>query len=858
MTGLVDFLKKRAVILRVLGVFLVLGIFAAALVLLHVQLSHVSMTQLRRELDGVGLVQVGWAVGLTCFSYVILSLYDIIGLRYVGKTVSFGRVALASFSSYTISHSLGASALTGGSMRYRVYSQAGLTMLDVAALVVISGTTFFLGGLIYAGAALVHAPAIFADPLRLPPQLALALGWTALGAVAIYLMITLLRRTPVVWRGWSLNPPGFMLSMGQIGLALADIAVSAAVLYVLLPHDSAPSLPMLVGVYAVAVTMGVLSHVPGGLGVFEAVMLAAFPAIPREEFLAALLAYRLIYYVLPLGVAMLLLAIDEFLKRRHMFDRLTMQVQAVVEPLMPPLAGGALLITSFALLLSGATPADSERLTGLSHLVPLQLIEISHVTASLIGVGLAALAYGLFRRVRMAETLAGVLLMVGIIASLLKGWDFEEALMLAAVLGLLRLGRGAFYRRASLVAEPPSPLWLTVTAGIVLVTAWIGFLSYRHVPYAHDLWLHFSVEGNAPRFLRATFAVLLAVFGLGAMRLFRPVARHRATSEITPQILSIVATAHESSAQLALTGDKRFFLSADGDAFIMYQAQGTSWLAMGDPVGPSASWPDLLWAFRDEADRQGARAIFYEIGPDHLPYYLDMGLKLHKLGEESRVDLCDFTLAGPQAKDLRHAMRKLEAAGGEIAVVAAADVPPLIDDLRAVSDDWLEKRGKEKGFSVGFFHRAYLERCDIAVVRIAGRIVAFANLLHSADLEEGSVDMMRWSADAPSGTMKALMAWLCLRDQAAGYRWFNLGMAPLAGMETHRLAPLWHKFARFAFLHGDRFYSFSGLAAFKAEFRPVLRPRYIAISGPLALPQALIDAARLIERGEDVLVADAA
>src|SRR5207249_2036799 len=139
-------------------------------------------------------------------------------------------------------------------------------------------------------------------------------------------------------------------------------------------------------------------------------------------------------------------------------------------------------------------------------------------------------------------------------------------------------------------------------------------------------------------------------------------------------------------------------------AFIMYGIQGRTWASMGDPVGPEEEWDELIWRFREECDRYDAWPVFYQVEPERLTLYLDQGYSLLKLGEEARVDATTFTLDGGSRKGLRSNRNKLQKEGCTFEIVARENVPALMPVFRAISDAWLgEKRGAEKGFSLGFF-----------------------------------------------------------------------------------------------------------------------------------------------------------
>jgi phosphatidylglycerol lysyltransferase len=304
-----------------------------------------------------------------------------------------------------------------------------------------------------------------------------------------------------------------------------------------------------------------------------------------------------------------------------------------------------------------------------------------------------------------------------------------------------------------------------------------------------------------------------------------------------------------------LAGDKRVLFHGDGNAFLMYQVSGHSWIALGDPVGTVPQQQDLVWAFRELVDRRGGRTVFYQVGPASLPLYVDLGLSLVKLGEEARIELAGFGIEGSARAELRQARRRAERAGASFEVVPAGDLR-LLPRLREISDTWLEdKATAEKGFSVGAFTEDYVSRFAIAVVRLEGSVVAFANLWPTGTREELSIDLMRFGRDAPGGAMDYLLVELMLWGRAQGYRWFNLGMAPLSGLESRALAPLWHRMGGFLYRHGESFYNFDGLRRYKEKFVPVWEPRYLASPGGLQLARALYDVSTLISGGLRELVA---
>jgi phosphatidylglycerol lysyltransferase len=455
-------------------------------------------------------------------------------------------------------------------------------------------------------------------------------------------------------------------------------------------------------------------------------------------------------------------------------------------------------------------------------------------------------------RLEAAWAITVLLLGTAFFTSLVTGFHWELALLLLFIAAPLALARKRFYRVASLFDESFSWGWLRDIALVLTAALWIGFFAYQHVEYQDQLWWQFEFESDAPRMLRASLAVVLAVLGLGLYKLMRPAPAPRATAtlEDRERAGAVMAACSGSIGNLALIGDKRLLFAERAPGFQMYQRAGRSLVAMADPVGGAEARRELLWRFRELCDQQDLRPVFYEVAADGVADYVDLGLQLTKLGEEAIVPLPGFSLEGRARAELRAVRRRAQREGVEFALLPPDAVPALLPELRRVSEQWLEARETaEKGFSVGYFDPQYLCLCPLAVARRGERVLAFANVWGSGDRGEASVDLMRYADDAPAGIMDFLMTEVMLWAKGEGYREFSLGMAPLAGLSRHRLAPPWHKLGDFIWRYGGAFYHFEGLRKYKEKYLPLWRARYLASPGGTNLPLALWDVARLIAGG---------
>jgi phosphatidylglycerol lysyltransferase len=844
---------------RLVGPVLSVVLFAAAVWVLHRELRSYHLKDVLHALDAIPAGRLWAAAALTGLSYVLMTGYDALAMRYIRHPLAYTKIGLASFIGYAFSNNIGLSMIAGASVRYRLYSVWGLSTVQITQVVAFCTLTLWLGFFCLGGGVFVVDPLTIPAALRVPLGSVRLAGAVMLVIVLVYVFVTLLKKTPLTIREWEIDLPPIHTVLLQLVLGALDWALAGAVLYVLIAPVVGMSYPGFLSVYLLAQMMGLVSQVPGGLGVFEtSVVLLLSPGMASSQILGALLAYRAMYYWMPLGVAALLLGLQEVLRRGTLIPRVAAVFEHWVSPLLPQVMAFAAFVGGAILLFSGATPVIDHRLAGLRMIIPLALLELSHFAGSMAGMGLLLLARGLQRRLDAAYHITLVLLAVGIASSLIKGFDYEEAWALALIMAALLPARRHFHRKASLISERFNAGWIAAVLIVLGCSIWLGFYAYRHVEYTDRLWWQFAFSNNASRFLRATMgAVILGLF-FAAARLLRPAPPPPKTPgpEELGKIWPIVQQSPNTAANLALLGDKFFLFSAEGDAFIMYGIEGRSWIAMGDPVGSVQRWPDLIWRFRELSDRYGGRTVFYEVGHEHLHLYLDLGLSMLKLGEEARVPLQVFSLEGGSRKGLRQSRHKLEKEGWRFEVLAPATVSLRLPELKEISDAWLsEKNTREKGFSLGFFHSDYLRRCPVAVVVKNDRLAAFANLWRGGAQEELSVDLMRYGPDAPDGVMDYLFVCIMLWGKAQGYRWFNLGMAPLSGLENRALAPLWNRLGAFVFRHGEHFYNFQGLRQYKAKFDPQWRPKYLASPGGLAFPQIFANIAALISGGMKGVVA---
>ena len=321
--------RRRAIGRQIAAAFSV-AIAGLSVYVLIRTLSGVSIPDLERAIEATGGDQIAAAGLLAAVSFLALTGYDALALRQLRARVPYRTTALASFTSYAISFVLGFPLITAGTVRYWIYSQVGLAASKVASLTLIAAVTFWFGMIIMIGAALTFRSEQISAIIHLTPALNFLIGVGLLGAILCYLVWVTLRRRIVRVQGFRLELPGLWLSLGQILLGVIDQCAAAGVLYVLLPHQTHLDFLTFAAAYVFACILGIASHAPGGIGVFEAAMLKAVPGVAEESLLASLLLFRAIYYIAPFILALALLGAHEAFRRwkslREAMDRNEAQI----------------------------------------------------------------------------------------------------------------------------------------------------------------------------------------------------------------------------------------------------------------------------------------------------------------------------------------------------------------------------------------------------------------------------------------------------------------------------------------------------------------------------------------------------
>lgn len=841
---------------RRIRVIISLIIFTVSLFLLYNLEQDYQLNDIFLEIKQFAPSKILLAVLLTLVSYLLLTLYDYLAIRELKSPLSYQQVAPVSFLAFTFSNTIGFSLLTGTSIRYKFYSELGLSGNNITQVVLACSVTFFLGLFFICGLALINFPAEQLSDLPLPTwffSLNRVIGILMLLGVISYFVFSLMWKRSIHFRGFELAPPIFSLSLKQFLVSSIDWIVVGTLFYSLLPEVDGLSYLQVLSIFFVANAIGVLAHVPGGIGVFETVVTVTLSQyLPAEQILSSVIIYRLMYYIVPFVLALMYFVATLVLTNKDKFSKLNVNLQ-IVRQLLPPLLSISVFGVGLVLLLSVVNPSIIHKYHWLGEIVPLPIVELSSLILSASAILLLLLSHGLFKRYQKAFELTQKLLLVAMVFIVLKGAQWQISLALGLIYLLMLPCEQIFYRQGSIVGIKYSFGWALSLAAALFLMMWVLFFAYQDVDYDHSLWFTFSQDSHVSRALRggAVALVILLIFAFRYVLAMRRPQTRLLDEHTLSCAMDIVANAPSSHGFLALVQDKSLLFNEDNDAFLMYARAGHCWVVMGDPIGNPDKFDDLLWQFRELCDAYDGWPVFYQVTQRYLPHFLEQGLSLYKLGEEAIVPLAEFDLQSSKYRSLRQSHAKALREGLRFKIIEASEVKALLPTLEVISSSWLKaKQGREKGFSVGYFSAAYLCATPMALVYLNDELVAFSNVWASAAKIEFSVDLMRYEPSlSGSNIMDFLFTELLLWGKQQGYQQFNLGMAPMSGLTDRALVPFWTKLAKTVYKKGNKFYNFQGLRRYKDKFNPRWEAKYLICYGGLSLPVVVGSLVTLTSRG---------
>src|SRR5580698_7370233 len=307
----------RKIGLRKLGVLISLTMITIAAVVLYRILRDIDPDALIDAIDATDWHTLIIAGLFVAAGYLTLTFYDLFALRTIGRPeVPYRVAALAGFTSYAVGHNVGASVFSGGAVRYHIYSSWGLSVVEVTKICFVAGLTFWLGNATVLGLGILHAPQAARALDQMPLWCNRVVALVLLAMLAAYVAWVWVKPRVIGRDGWQVTLPGGPLTLVQIAIGIVDLACCAGAMYMLVPDEPNLGFVTVAVIFVAATLLGFASHAPGGLGVFDAAMMVALWQFDKEDLLAGLLLFRLLYYIIPFVLSLGVLGIREVLLSR--------------------------------------------------------------------------------------------------------------------------------------------------------------------------------------------------------------------------------------------------------------------------------------------------------------------------------------------------------------------------------------------------------------------------------------------------------------------------------------------------------------------------------------------------------------
>ncbi|MGE7672340.1 bifunctional lysylphosphatidylglycerol flippase/synthetase MprF [Lysinibacillus sp. NPDC094403] len=831
---------QKESLFKFLKILFPIALLAIAIYEILQTISGMDVQLLRKEVNELQIWELLFILFITFCAITPMIFYDVILVKILGIKINNRILLNHSFIVNTFSNLIGFGGLVGVFLRNYFYSKYKEDKEDLLKSIA-SVTLFYLTGI----SLLAWIMYLFFWDFPLLKEV----RWLKIAVILVSLYVPIFIVMLIIRnkKAGSINPK---ISLQLITTSVTEWVAVFFVIWILTFILMIPiELSNLIPIFLIAACAGIVSMIPGGVGSFDLVFLWGTQSlgIADEKVLFLLILYRVGYFVLPFLVSALLFVKEYWNRWNESWEDLP---NVIFQRLSHMLLTILVFFSGIVLLLSASVPGILSRLKIAQEFLSSPIMHVSHQMTVAAGFILLGLCRGIKYKVKRAYQLSLIVLTSSAVFSIFKGLDYEEAIFLLIVAGLLIASKKQFYRESNVLTWGIVLIDLAAVTIITVMYVLIGYVnlptSKIHIPASLQEYI---ITDYRDLFYSAVIGILIAIvifcigyFIRGPKKMEKLLSREQ-EERIKNHLMSYKGTEYS---HLIFLHDKFVHWNKQGTVLFSYQIFADKIVVLGDPVGDEADFLSAIQEFLEVADKHGYTPVFYEINNKIFPSLHENGYSFFKLGEEAFVDLDEFTLAGKGMKGRRAVKNKFERENFTVEIVSPPFSKELMNELEEVSTKWLQGRA-EKGFSLGFFDEHYLSTSNIAVLRGTEGAIGFASIMPMYDNGEGiSVDLMRFKPGAPSGTMDFIFLSLFEWAKAEGYRVFNMGMSPLSNVGKSRYSFLSEKIAAQIFLHGQHFYHFKGLKNFKLKYADFWEPKYIAYRKKSSLPFTMAQVTLLI------------
>lgn len=584
-------------------------------------------------------------------------------------------------------------------------------------------------------------------------------------------------------------------------------------------------------IYVMAIIVAMISMVPSGVGTFDLTLLVGLKEfnVPSEQVLLLIILYRLSYYIIPVLIGLVLYLSDLYMKINE-------EAREVISRLNSKLAHCALKIMLFITgisLIFGNNIYLKRYFPHKNEILNMDIVELSISLSIIIGFILIVLSTILHTKTKEVYYFMVFVFAVITMGGFFSKYNIHECIFIGLVWILILFSRKMFYRIGFIYTWKNAIKDIAIillTLSVYLISSYSKVVHYIHrkIPILNleEIVKSFYKDNLVSSvFIGATIALLLVMLLILLNRLNK-FPKEELDKEKVKKIIENYGGSR--LIHYVFLGDKYIYINKNEDVLFQYQISGDKIIVLGNPVGNKENFFDGIQEFLEFADLYGYTLVFSGVDVEVMGELHDLGYEFMKLGQDAWVELDKFSLVGNKNKSNRQAIGRITKAGYEFSIVSPPYNDQLFNEIKEVSEEWLNGQ-KEKGFCVGFLDRDYIEMDKIAIVRNSeGELKGFATIMPMYDGETLSVDLMRFKKIELNGIMDYMFANIFEYAKRNGFKYFNLGLAPLADVGRTKHAFLREKIAYQIFVYGNFVYSFKGLKKFKEKYATRWEDRYIA------------------------------
>ncbi|GHT47008.1 hypothetical protein AGMMS49936_06930 [Endomicrobiia bacterium] len=836
--------------------------FVGALWILRDQFKDLSYVEIVSSLKTMPVLKIVLASALALSYYLILGGYDIIAFKYIGLNVLLKPkdILFICFISNVLGSNIGYSMFFGGSVRYRLYPIHNVSMANITKVLLFSSATIWLGLLVVGGLVFTFAPVSVSFSLRrfnvnLSAQTMQIIGIVAVVILLSYVLLSLFRSKPVKIFKWTLTFPSIKIAVSQILIAMCDWIVASLTFYVLMPTGFTSYFGLL-GVFLAAQVAVIGSQLPGGVLVFESVIMSLLPNSANNPSIASVfLVYRAVFYFFPLLIAIILLGYLEVMMLVKKFNERARIFGKTVSSIIVQALALWSFFTGMIMMFSTFTPFARAHLKFMINLLPSWFADLSHFLLSTTAMAMLFISRAIQLRVKNAWRITCIFISFAIVLILILGESHLVLACLVVLLTALLVSRKYFYRDISILNTAFSTWWFIAVGGVFALSVLIGFFVNKQ-----DIssWTHLDVlfknifsTTNTARFLIRTSLGIGAIFIITVEQIWRNFSK-KPVSFTKDDIKNIAYSSDYAYALNALAFDKSYIVNKQKDAFIMYAKARDNWIVLGDPVGRHANKNELLWKFKEITDNASVKPAFIGIDHKYVQIYGDVGFDIFNLGQEAKIPLGAFNKEDELFKSFCDLEKEIESAGFKYKTLHSDQFEQYREIFADINKEWCKDTNYiERNFIPGKYDDSYMKDMDFGVLEKDDKVYAFSVLAKTKNKYEISSGIVRYlKCD------KDIFAYIIFKNilqaKENGYKWFDIGLAYFPAIDNS--SEVVKYFAKM-FMFSEHFnYDLASLRNFKDKFCPEWRNKYVAVKPDKYMLSfiknftALISPQKLIER----------